>query len=378
MIAVIADDITGAAEIAGIGYDYGLNVLLTRNVSEDVPECDMLVLITNTRSMSKDEAVRQSLKIGAQLTSAGITHIYKKTDSVLRGHVAAELQALMQATGKRSALLLPANPSMNRRIVDGVYYVGDFPITQTPFSYDPEFPAKSDSVLGLLGCGILIQPEDYLPEQKDSIFIGNVSSEDELKEYSRKITTDVLPAGGGNFFKAYLQRIFPQAKSGNIVQQISTENLLVICGSTIRHNTFIGELQSENIRLCNMPSTVYHGRIAPRDWINGLVSSYSLSRKLGVVIDHPVADDPAYPLRLKKVMAEVCKAIIDKEIVNELVIEGGATAYEVMEVLDWHTFEVVGQIAHGIIRLRPYEVSSVIITLKPGSYQWPAHVLMRK
>lgn len=77
-------------------------------------------------------------------------------------------------------------------------------------------------------------------------------------------------------------------------------------------------------------------------------------------------------------MAEVCKAIIDKEIVNELVIEGGATAYEVMEVLDWHTFEVVGQIAHGIIRLRPYEVSSVIITLKPGSYQWPAHVLMRK
>ena len=169
-----------------------------------------------------------------------------------------------------------------------------------------------------------------------------------------------------------------RSKSENIVQQISTENLLVICGSTIRHNTFIGELQSENIQLCNMPSTVYHGRIAPHDWISGLVSSYSLSHKLGVVIDQLVANDPAYPLRLKKVMAEVCQAIVDKEIVNELVIEGGATAYEVMEVLGWHTFEVVGQVAPGIIRLRPYEVSSVIITLKPGSYQWPAHVLKRK
>jgi uncharacterized protein YgbK (DUF1537 family) len=31
----------------------------------------------------------------------GITHIYKKTDSALRGNVGAELKALLDATGNR-------------------------------------------------------------------------------------------------------------------------------------------------------------------------------------------------------------------------------------------------------------------------------------
>ena len=125
MIAVIADDITGAAEIAGIGFEYVLKVVLTIGVEADSPTCDLLVCITNTRSMTQDKAISESLYIGKALTEKGINHIFKKTDSVLRGHVAAELKALMKVTGKTQTLLLPDNPSLGRQIIGGKNYIND-------------------------------------------------------------------------------------------------------------------------------------------------------------------------------------------------------------------------------------------------------------
>ena len=78
-----------------------------------------------------------------RLTGALPCVLFKKTDSALRGHVVAELTALMEATGYRRAVYLPANPSKGRIIKDGAYYINGNPIHETDFSFDPEFPAKT-------------------------------------------------------------------------------------------------------------------------------------------------------------------------------------------------------------------------------------------
>ena len=62
MIAVIADDFTGAAEIGGIGLKYGLNVIIETKVQE-VSEADLLVIATDTRSLSADQASLEIEKI---------------------------------------------------------------------------------------------------------------------------------------------------------------------------------------------------------------------------------------------------------------------------------------------------------------------------
>jgi uncharacterized protein YgbK (DUF1537 family) len=63
MVLVIADDLTGAAELAGIAYSYGLNTALVTRVPEIAPECDVLVVASDTRSMSEDEAVSVTHKV---------------------------------------------------------------------------------------------------------------------------------------------------------------------------------------------------------------------------------------------------------------------------------------------------------------------------
>ena len=375
MLAVIADDITGAAEIAGIGYDYGLKVVLTRQLEDHLPACDLLVCITNTRSLPKEEAISQSLALGKKLTALGIDTLFKKTDSVLRGHVLAELEALLEATDKQGALLPPANPSLGRQLIGGIYYVNQQPIIQTPFYHDPAYPARRNDVLELLGGGTLIDPQGPLPITAHPITVGNVSAEVELADYSKQLPSHWLPAGGSSFFKAFLTHKLGVDNRSKEPQRLTADRLLLICGSTIHHNALLEELQTWHVPVAPMPTEVFHGNHSPHDWFNALNHLYEQQHRLVVTINQPVSKDPAYAQRLKHIMAEVCSHIIYLQDVKELAIEGGATAYEVIETLGWHEFEVIGQLAPGIIRLQPLAQLGLYLTLKPGSYHWPVDVL---
>jgi len=99
MIAVIADDFTGAAEIGGVGLRYGLQVLI-ETVVNDVSNVDLLVIATDTRSLEASQASEEMAKITGQLMQLHPDIIFKKIDSVLRGHVALELEAQMHVTAE--------------------------------------------------------------------------------------------------------------------------------------------------------------------------------------------------------------------------------------------------------------------------------------
>ena len=153
---VIADDITGAAEIAGIAFSCGQPVRLlcggapasaaaaSASAAGSVGAagsvcCDTVaangttVVATDTRSLSTAEAAAETLRLASHLSpltshlsplashlSPLASHLFKKTDSALRGHVVEELTALMEATGYQRTVFLPANPSKGRIIRGGV------------------------------------------------------------------------------------------------------------------------------------------------------------------------------------------------------------------------------------------------------------------
>lgn len=141
---VIADDITGAAEIAGIAFEKGRQVrlLCSTPVSGDtIADEETVVIATDTRSMTEEDAAAEIRRQTSHLSP-----LFKKTDSALRGHVVAELTALIETTGFKRVVYLPANPSKGRIIRDGIYYINGVPIHETDFSFDPEFPARTSSL----------------------------------------------------------------------------------------------------------------------------------------------------------------------------------------------------------------------------------------
>lgn len=187
-IIVIADDITGAAEIAGIAFQHGLPVRLlccsatsvANYVGNATNAAEVTVLATDTRGMTEQEAVAETRQLTKLITSfftpplggwgAGVI-LFKKTDSALRGHVVAELEVLLHETSYEHALYLPANPSKGRIIKDGIYYIGDKPIAETDFSFDPEFPAVSSKMA-----------ERFPFCEEKNIFWHDVTSEEDIQQ----------------------------------------------------------------------------------------------------------------------------------------------------------------------------------------------------
>lgn len=359
---VIADDITGAAEIAGIAHSYGLRVL---------------VIATDTRSMSEAEAIAETRRIAAHLPpptthpSPLTSHPFKKTDSALRGHVVAELSALMEATGCQRCVFLPANPSKGRIIRKGIYYINGIPIADTDFSFDPEFPAKT-SVL----------KERFPDAERHHIIMPDAESEEDIKRIVAAYDDgNTLFAGAADLFKSLIHAPIAQAGGADPCPPDSEDALkekavlkllpgepgvrtLILCGSTQSKPQGLG------IPVCAMPLAVYEGREGADAWFESLRDSSPFASRSSLILTiphrHLTGKDVA--IRLRSVMAEMARRLVEYAPFAHLVVEGGATAWATLQSLGWTSFEVVRQIAPGVVQLR--SDSGVLVTLKPGSYPW--------
>ena len=150
MIAVLADDLSGAAELAGAALRHGLRAEVQTGF-DPTSDADVVCVDLGTRSGPVRAAAAAAAEAARLLAGARPAWIYKKCDSVLRGHVLAELRAIMEATGLPRAILIPANPSRQRVIRGGHLFVEGRPLHTTGFARDPEHPRTSSNVAELLG-----------------------------------------------------------------------------------------------------------------------------------------------------------------------------------------------------------------------------------
>ncbi|WP_289741574.1 four-carbon acid sugar kinase family protein [uncultured Duncaniella sp.] len=352
MIAVIADDITGAAEMAGIAHRLGLRVKLTMQ-PESASDCDVLVIATDTRSMTEEEAAAGSARVaGALGAMPDVDSLFKKTDSALRGHVVAELEAILANTGYRKALYLPANPSKGRTIRDGVYYIGGKPLHETDFSFDPEFPAFSSR---------LIERLPMCEEKK--ITCADAESENDVAKAVETAADDILLAGAADMFTAFLRRKFPACReTSDCLCAFNLADSLIICGSTQSKPIDCG------IATSYMPTEVYDEKTSADGWTARLVKDYNDSHAMIIAVRDRHRTGKHIAVYLRETMARISHALVSCHRPAELVIEGGATAFAIINRLGWNSFTITEEIAPGVIRMQADNGTHV--TMKPGSYPW--------
>ena len=134
-IGLIADDLTGALD-SGAGFaKAGLRSVMpfgpTGTVALPVG-ADVIIFNTATREGDAVVARERAREAALRLLGHGVSLIYKKIDSVLRGHPGPELSGVLDAIaithpGAR-ALVAPAFPAQGRTTVDGVQLVQGVPV----------------------------------------------------------------------------------------------------------------------------------------------------------------------------------------------------------------------------------------------------------
>jgi uncharacterized protein YgbK (DUF1537 family) len=123
-VGIIADDLTGAMDSAAPFADGGLaaRVLLAPGSAMDAGEdAAVLAIDTHSRDLAADAAARA---VHGAFTRLGADRLYfKKIDSTLRGNLAAEIAAALQASQCRCAVVAPAAPAQGRVLRDGQLFV---------------------------------------------------------------------------------------------------------------------------------------------------------------------------------------------------------------------------------------------------------------
>ena len=115
ILGVIADDFTGATDVAGMLVGAGMRTVQVIGVPQGpMPDADAVVIALKSRTCPPAEAVAQSLDALRALRAAGARQIYFKYcstfDSTPQGNIGPVADALMDALGADIAIACPAFP----------------------------------------------------------------------------------------------------------------------------------------------------------------------------------------------------------------------------------------------------------------------------
>nr|WP_320142364.1 four-carbon acid sugar kinase family protein [uncultured Cohaesibacter sp.] len=124
-LVIIADDLTGALDSSVAFADRGLKVLCALSVAE-LPAAmsegaDVVAVSTGSREISQEDAVSRVKQVLTTIRShkdGQSVRIFKKVDSRLKGHVAAEIKAL--GFSNDQTLICPAIPRLGRFVNNGL------------------------------------------------------------------------------------------------------------------------------------------------------------------------------------------------------------------------------------------------------------------
>ena len=383
MIVTIADDFSGASEIAGIGWRYGLSteVQLTFDIESNA---DLVVIDADTRSQGKIDAIEKINALAKELRNSGHEiALFKKVDSVFRGHIVDEINTLQKHFHFERVLLLPANPARGRKIISGHYLVNGIPLDQTVFASDPHFPASSSSVEQIISGHQTILSHEHL-KQNDALplgklITGDTGSKEDIKNYINQTNNKDLCCGGAECFEAYLEKKgFVDKSSTNKRTFIWPPYTLIISGSTVKDQ--FDQHSNENLfPLLSLPGH-WQGEqfilnpVEEATWHAEVLSYLRQHKVIAIAIDHEVkrikgaGNFSAYFVGLINFISEN----IGRQNIH-LAITGGATASDIIknEAL---SFEVKQEIAPGVVTLLSKQ-SKELFTVKPGSYLWPSEFI---
>jgi len=355
MIVIIADDFTGAAELAGISLRYGLSVSVHLDNEIDA-NADVVIISTDSRSMQKAAAIYCTADAVETVLKFDPSLLYKKIDSVLRGYVIDEAKVQMELSEKNKAFICPANPSLQRTISNGEYFINEKKITETGFVNDPEFPISSAKLTAMVNNETVqvLKHDDWLPVE--GVVIGEAETSEDVKAWAAAIDESWMLVGAGDFYTALLEKKYkakPQQKF-----ELQSPHLYV-CGTAFEERKqFIKKIDC----------TAYLPETIDEEWLQQTGSIIKEKGKAVIAIDE--SNETA--LALRATMAKAVAAIIERENIKEIFIEGGSTAAAVLEELNIKKLIPVNELSRGVVRMK---AGDLFITVKPGSYQLPEEIL---
>lgn len=155
-LGVIADDFTGATDIASFLVQNGMSTVQVNGVPAkplSLP-ADAIVISLKSRSCAAEKAVADSLQALAWLQLQGCERFYFKYcstfDSTAQGNIGPVTDALLAALGESQTIISPSLPVNGRTVYQGHLFVMDQLLSDSGMRHHPVTPMTDSNLLRLM------------------------------------------------------------------------------------------------------------------------------------------------------------------------------------------------------------------------------------
>jgi 4-hydroxythreonine-4-phosphate dehydrogenase len=377
-LLVIADDLTGAADCAAAGAADGFSatVLLHSREIEGLDvgriETDILSIDADTRCLVADQAEETTAELIRLCEARGLLGtgclIFKKIDSTLRGNVAAELAAMLQAIrdfahdGERASIILaPALPAQGRTTVGGRQMVRGNPLEESdiwktgaraPHTDIPALLADAglsccliDIAMVRSGLSQLRRPIEMDAQKADVVLFDAETDEDlrAIAKASMSINGDAIWAGSAGLASQIPHAAGMAGSGGALETNFARGPALFVVGSA-------ASVSREQARVLAAMPEIAVIRVTPAVALNPdpiaarIIEALQSGRDVLVVPDQSEScrSDTVFSRALSKIIAP-CASLL-----GGLVATGGETARAILDQLGIRRLRVLGEVEPGV------------------------------
>ncbi|RWX07713.1 four-carbon acid sugar kinase family protein [Rhizobium hidalgonense] len=157
LLGSIADDYTGASDLANTLTKNGLRTVQTVGIPEPslaLPDVDAVVVSLKIRSVPASDAVAAATSAERWLRQRGAGHVLYKIcstfDSTDAGNIGPVTEALSDAAGGGTVLVTPAFPETGRTVYLGHLFVAGQPLNESPLKDHPLNPMHDANLVRVL------------------------------------------------------------------------------------------------------------------------------------------------------------------------------------------------------------------------------------
>ena len=318
-VAVLADDLTGAADAAAPFALRGLRVAvaLTSPPPQDV---DVLALVTDTRWRSAADAAE---RVREAATAARVWEpdlLFVKVDSTLRGRVREDVAVALEAWGVHAAVASPAFPGQGRLVRHGA---------------------------------LLVRGETSVPQVRtrfpDTVDVRDAESHDDLLAVAREVLADgSVAVGSGGLGRALAEVLVPQPRPPGSerprAERPRAPVVLAVVGTT--HPT----TRAQTAAL--LDAGAQHMVLTPGvpDGADRLRRALEPGRPvvLTAALDDGIEADSAEAVSAAEALGSVVADVVRAVPGLGLVLTGGATSLAVATALGASALRVLSEAAEGL------------------------------
>lgn len=402
LLGVIADDFTGASDIANTLAKGGMSTVQFSGIGETAPNCEAGVVALKTRSVAARDAVAQSIAAARWLLDQGCEQIVFKYcstfDSTPQGNIGPVAEALLDLLGAEVAIVCPAFPGAGRRIFMGHLFVGDQLLSETGMRYHPLTPMTDPDIrrwlshqtsggVGAIALDTVRAGTDSLRRVLEAereagrrLVVTDAIADEDLLTIGAAVADHKLVTGGSGIAQGLPQNFRAKGRLGANPDNVPTVEGpgIVLCGSCSATSQ-----QQVATYAANHPSyaldtgALMRGDLPVHDvaaWISAQGQQtpivYSTAPPQTVADVQTQFGRDAVAVGIERFFADLARHLADTGT-RRIVVGGGETSGAVVEALDLSSMRVGREIDPGVPVLIGDRNGPLGLALKSGNFGAP-------